>query len=60
MSYVPDFENDIFISYAHIDNQALTEAKGLDRRVSSRFGNSLARITGRPTENLARSQTAGQ
>ncbi len=25
MAYVPDFKNDIFISYAHIDNQALTE-----------------------------------
>jgi hypothetical protein len=25
MSYVPDFENDIFISYAHIDNQPLTK-----------------------------------
>jgi hypothetical protein len=25
MSYVPDFENDIFISYAHIDNQSLTK-----------------------------------
>ncbi len=25
MAYVPNFTNDIFISYAHIDNQALTE-----------------------------------
>ncbi len=25
MAYVPDFKNDIFISYAHIDNQTLTE-----------------------------------
>ncbi len=25
MSYVPDFENDIFISYAHIDNQPLSK-----------------------------------
>ncbi len=25
MAYVPDFKNDVFISYAHIDNQTLTE-----------------------------------
>lgn len=25
MAYVPDFTNDVFISYAHIDNQVLTE-----------------------------------
>ncbi len=25
MAYVPEFKNDIFISYAHIDNQTLTE-----------------------------------
>lgn len=27
MSYVPEFENDVFISYAHIDNLPLTEGQ---------------------------------
>jgi hypothetical protein len=27
MSYVPNFENDVFISYAHIDNQPLTDTE---------------------------------
>jgi hypothetical protein len=27
MSFLPDFEDDIFISYAHIDNQPLTEGQ---------------------------------
>ncbi|MCP4267122.1 MAG: TIR domain-containing protein [Candidatus Brocadiaceae bacterium] len=27
MSYVPEFENDIFISYSHIDNEPLTEGQ---------------------------------
>lgn len=27
MSFLPDFEDDIFISYAHIDNKALTEGQ---------------------------------
>ena len=39
MGYVPDFENDIFISYTHIDNQPFTDGqKGwIDRYINSEW-----------------------